>query len=137
MRFMVLIKATADSEAGVMPSAELLQAMGDYNQQLIEAGVMLAGEGLQPTGKGARVVFREGEVSSRRGPFRLSDQPVSGFWIWQCATLDDAVEWLKKAPFKDADTEIRQIFEPEDFGEELTPENRAREAAQRERLSGA
>jgi hypothetical protein len=136
MRVMVLVKATAESEAGRMPSSELLEAMGRYNQQLIEAGVMQAGEGLRPSSAGARVRFDGGTAQASNGPFPMSDDLISGFWIWQCASLEEAVTWAEKAPFQQGSLELRPIFEMEDFGA-MTDEQKARETAQRERLSGA
>jgi hypothetical protein len=137
MRFLILVKANAESEAGKMPPTELLTAMGHYNQQLIEAGVMQAGEGLKPSSAGARVHFKAGAASVQTGPFPLTEDLVSGFWLWQCAALDEAIEWIKRSPFQNGSIEIRPIFEMEDFGAALSPEARAQETAQRERLSGA
>jgi len=128
MRFMVLVKADKDSEAGVMPSKELLADMGKFNEELVKAGVMLAGEGLQPTSKGARVRFAGGKRTVIDGPFAESKELVAGFWLWQCKSLDEAIEWLKRAPFDGgAEVEIRQVFEAEDFGAEFTPELREQE----------
>ena len=130
MRFMVMVKATQDSEAGVMPSEELLAAMGAYNEELAKAGVMLAGEGLQPSSKGARVQFSGASRSVVDGPFAETKELVAGFWIWQCKSLDEAIEWVKRCPNPmpgDSEIEIRQLFEMEDFGEELTPELRERD----------
>jgi hypothetical protein len=128
MRFIVLVKANKDSEAGVMPSAELLAEMGNYNEELVKAGVMQAGEGLQPSVKGARVKF-DGKQTPvvTDGPFAETKELVAGFWIWKCDSLADAVSWLKRAPFEDGEVEIRQIFEMEDFGENMTPELREQE----------
>jgi hypothetical protein len=128
MRFMVIVKANADSEAGVMPSEELLTAMGNYNEQLVKAGVMLAGEGLHPSSRGVRVKFASGgQHVVTDGPFAETKELIAGFWLWQCKSLEDAIEWLKKAPFEDTELEIRQVFEAEDFGAEFTPEARAQE----------
>ena len=127
MRFMVLVKANQDSEAGVMPSTDLLTKMGAYNEQLAKAGVMLAGEGLQRSALGARVKFSGDKRSVTDGPFAETKELVAGFWIWQCKSLAEAIEWLKKAPFEQDEVEIRQIFETEDFGAELTPELRRQE----------
>jgi hypothetical protein len=130
MRFMVMVKATQDSENGVMPSEELLSAMGRYNEELAQAGVMLAGEGLQPSSKGARVRFSGASRSVVDGPFAETKELVAGYWIWQCKSLDEAIEWVKRCPNPmpgDSEIEIRQVFEAEDFGEELTPELRAQE----------
>jgi hypothetical protein len=134
MRFMVLMKATAESEAGKMPSPELLSAMGAFNQQLIEAGVMLAGEGLQASAKGARLSFADGIVSEYSGPFPLTEDLVSGFWIWKTASLDEAVEWAMNIPLETGAVEIRQVFEMEDFA--AMPDNvKVWETAQRQRLA--
>jgi hypothetical protein len=127
MRFLVIVKASKDSEAGVMPSTELLTAMGKYNEELVNAGVMLAGEGLHPSSKGVRVTFGKDQTVSY-GPFPDPTSLVAGYWVWRLESLDEAVAWLKKAPFLDGDqVEIRQIFEAEDFGEQLTPELREQE----------
>jgi hypothetical protein len=131
MRFMVMVKATEESEAGQMPSQELLAAMGRYNEELVKAGVMVAGEGLQPSSKGVRVRF---DGTSRRvidGPFAETKELVAGFWIFQVKSLEEAVEWVKRCPnpmLSTSEIEIRQIFEAEDFGEEFTPELREQEA---------
>ena len=127
MRFMVIVKASQDSEAGVMPSQQLLADMGNFNQQLADAGVMLAGEGLQPSSKGARVKFSGGQKSVIDGPFAETKELVAGFWLWKCKSLDEAIDWLKRAPFEETEVEIRQVFEAEDFGDELTPELRGQE----------
>src|SRR5687767_7745446 len=128
MRFMVLVKADKNSEAGVMPSTELFAEMGKYNEELVKAGVMLAGEGLHPSSKGARVRFSGKNRTVIDGPFAETKELVAGFWIWQVKSKEEAIEWLKRAPF-DGGTEIelRQIFEAEDFGAEFTPELRAQE----------
>lgn len=136
MRFMVLVPGNAESEAGVMPSTELLEAMTKYNEELVKAGVMLAGEGLHPTAKGAKVRFNGGERTVIDGPFTEAKEIVAGFWIWECASRDEAIEWLKRAPFDDGtEIELRQVFEEADFGEELTPELREREARMREQTA--
>jgi hypothetical protein len=122
MRFMVIVKADKNSEAGVMPGKQLLTDMGKFNQKLADAGVMLAGEGLHPTSKGARVRFSGGRKSVIDGPFAETKELVAGFWLWQCKSLDEAIEWLKQAPFEETEVEIRQVFEAADFGDELTPE---------------
>lgn len=130
MRFMVMVKATADSEAGVMPSAELLAAMGRFNEELVQAGVMQAGEGLHPSSKGARVRFSGAQRSVVDGPFAETKELVAGFWIWQCASLQEAIDWARRCPNPmpgESELEIRQIFAPEDFGEALTPELRDQE----------
>jgi hypothetical protein len=127
MRFMVIVKASKDTEAGVMPSTELLTAMGKFNEELVKAGVMEAGEGLHPTSKGARIKYGSGEGVSR-GPFALSKELVCGFWLINTKSLDEAIAWMKRAPFADGDEiEIRQVFAAEDFGEALTPELREQE----------
>jgi hypothetical protein len=127
MRFMVIVKASKESEAGVMPSTELLTAMGKFNEELVKAGVMEAGEGLHPTSKGARIRYGRGEGVTR-GPFALSHDLVAGFWLINAQSLDEAIAWMKRAPFADGDEiEIRQVFSAEDFGEALTPELREQE----------
>jgi hypothetical protein len=134
MRFMVLVKASEESEAGVLPSEELLAEMGKYNEELGNAGVMLAGEGLQPTSKGVRVKFPERKVVD--GPFTETKELLAGYWLIQVKSLDEAIEWVKRAPFEDGEVEIRQVFEAEDFGEELTPELREQEERIRARVEG-
>ena len=127
MRFMVIVKASKDTEAGVMPSTELLTAMGKFNEELVKAGVMEAGEGLHPTSKGARIRYGSGE-SVTRGPFALSSDLIAGFWLINTQSLDEAIAWMKRAPFAEGDEiEIRQVFSAEDFGEALTPELREQE----------
>ncbi len=128
MRFMVLVKANKDSEAGVLPSHEMLAKMGKFNEELVKAGVMLAGEGLTPTSKAKRVRFSGSQRTVIDGPFAESKELVAGYWIWQVRSIDEAVEWLKRAPFDGGvEVTIRPVFEPEDFGAELTPELRAKE----------
>ncbi|MEO5670919.1 MAG: YciI family protein [Ramlibacter sp.] len=130
MRFMVMVKATADSEAGVMPSEQLLAEMGAYNEELVKAGVMQAGEGLHPSSKGARVRFSGKGRKVIDGPFAETKELVAGFWLWKCASLQEAIDWVKHCPNPmpgDSEIEIRQIFEAEDFGAEFTPELRAQE----------
>lgn len=128
MRFMVIVKADQDSEKGIMPSEQLLADMTRFNQELADAGVMLAGEGLHPSSKGARVKFGgKGQTSVIDGPFAETKELVAGFWLWKCNSRDEAIAWLKKAPFENTEVEIRQVFEAEDFGEEFTPELRAQE----------
>ena len=135
MRFMVIVKADKDSEAGIMPSEKMLTDMGNFNQQLVDAGVMLAGEGLQPSSKGARVKFDgKGNSSVIDGPFAETKELVAGFWVWKCKSKEEAIEWLKKAPFENTEIEIRQVFEAEDFGDEFTPEARAQEERIREQV---
>jgi hypothetical protein len=131
MKFMVMVKATADSEAGKMPSTELLTAMGKFNEELVKAGVMLAGEGLHPTSKGKRVRFSGASRTVIDGPFTETRELISGFWIWQCKSMEEAVEWVKRCPNPmsvESDIEIRQIFAPADFGDAFTPELREKEA---------
>ncbi len=127
MRFMVIVKANKDSEAGVLPSTELLTGMGKFNEQLVKAGVMLAGEGLHASSKGARVRFSGDQQVVTHGPFPETDLLVAGYWVWKVKSLQEAIEWLKRAPFQEGQVEIRQLFEPEDFGCNLTPELRAQE----------
>ena len=130
MRFMVMVKATKDSEAGVLPDQKLLADMGKYNEELVKAGVMLAGEGLQPSSKGARVRFSGNKRTVVDGPFTETKELVAGFWLWQCKSLAEAIEWVKRCPNPmpgDSEIEIRQVFETEDFGAEFTPELREQE----------
>ena len=127
MRFLVLVKANKDSEAGVLPSKKELAEMGKFNEELIKAGVMLAGEGLQASSKGARVRFSKGNKTVIDGPFAETKELVAGFWMWQVKSKQEAIEWLKRAPFEDTEVELRQVFEAEDFGAEFTPELRAQE----------
>jgi hypothetical protein len=137
MRFMIIVKATKDSEAGVLPDEEMLIEMGKYNEALAKAGVLLAGEGLQPSSKGARVRFDGEKRTVIDGPFTETQELIAGFWLWQVKSLDEAIEWLKRAPFKEGEVEIRQVFEAEDFGDAFTPELREQEArvrAQAEQL---
>jgi hypothetical protein len=125
MRFMVIVKANKDSEAGVMPTEKMLTEMGKYNEELVKAGVMLAGDGLHPTSRGARVRFDGGERTVIDGPFTEAKEIVAGYWIWEVASRDEAIEWLKRAPFDGGvEIELRQVFELDDFGDELTPELR-------------
>jgi hypothetical protein len=133
MRVMVLVKASPESEAGEMPSTEILAAMGKYNEELVKAGVMLAGEGIAPTSSGKRIQF-DGP-SDRRvidGPFTETKELIAGYWLWQVKSMDEAVEWLKRAPFQEGVVEIRPVLEEEDFGEEFTPELREQEQRIRE-----
>src|SRR6266853_157995 len=127
MRFMVIVKANKDSEAGVMPSEKMLTDMGKFNEELVKAGVMLAGEGLHASSKGARVKFSGGKTSVIDGPFAETKELVAGYWMWQVKSKEEAIEWLKRAPFEDTEVEIRQVFEAEDFGDEFTPELREQE----------
>ena len=127
MRVMVIVKANKESEAGVLPKKELLAEMGKFNEELVKAGIMLAGEGLQASSKGKRVKFTEGKRTVIDGPFSESKELIAGFWLWQVRSMEEAVEWLKRAPFGNGEeVEIRQVFELEDFGAELTPEHKAR-----------
>ena len=127
MRFMILVKASKESEAGILPDEQGLSEMTKFNEELVKAGVMLAGEGLQPSAKGARVRFEGKKRSVIDGPFAEAKELVAGFWLWQVKSKDEAIEWLKRAPFQEGDVEIRQVFEADDFGANLTPETRARE----------
>jgi len=137
MRVMVLVKANPDSEAGQMPDRKLLTEMGAFNEQLVKAGVMLAGDGLRPSSHGKRVKFNGSEKRVTDGPFPETKELVAGYWIWNVTSMDEAVEWLRKAPFGGgAEVEIRPMHEMEDFGDELTPELRAQEASQRARIGG-
>jgi hypothetical protein len=132
---MVLVKGNADSEAGVMPTEELLAEMGKYNEELVNAGVMVSGEGLHPTSRAKRVRFNGKERTVIDGPFTEAKELVAGFWLWQVKDMDEAVEWLKRAPFQADEVEIRPVFEAEDFGEEFTPELREQEDRLRERIA--
>jgi hypothetical protein len=141
MRFIVLIKANKDTEAGVMPSQELLAAMGKYNEELVKAGIMLGGEGLHPSSKGARVKFSGNQRTIIDGPFAETKELIAGYWLWQCKSRQEAIEWVKRCPNPtgaESQIEIRQIFEAEDFGAEFTPELREQEdrvRAQAEQLA--
>ena len=139
MRFMVIVKATKKSEAGIMPSEQLLSEMGKFNEELLKAGVMLAGEGLQPSSKGARVKFSGGKRTVIDGPFAETKELVAGFWLWQCKSKEEAIEWVKRCPNpmpgEESEIEIRQVFEAKDFGAEFTPELRAREERLRAQMS--
>ena len=137
MRVMVIVKASPESEAGVMPTTDLLEQMGQYNQQLVDAGVMKAGDGLHPSSKGARVRFEGGKRTVIDGPFAETKELVAGFWLWQVKSLEEAVEWVKRCPNPmpgDSEIEIRQVFEAEDFGAEFTPELREKEEQLRKQL---
>jgi len=131
MRFMIIVKATKNSEAGVLPDEKLLAAMMKYNEELMKAGVMLAGEGLQPSSKGARVKFSGSQRTVTDGPFAETKELIAGFWLWQCKSKEDAIEWVKRCPNpmpgEESEIEIRQVFEAEDFGAEFTPELRKQE----------
>jgi hypothetical protein len=140
MRVMVLIKANERSEAGEMPSEELLTQMTDYNEELVKAGVMLGGEGLHPSDKGVRVAFKGSERKVIDGPFAETKELLAGYWVWEVKSLDEAIEWVKRIPNPDDEettVEIRPVFEVEDFGDELTPELRERDAQMRAQVEGA
>ena len=138
MRFMVIVKATKDSEAGKMPSQKLLAEMGKFNEELVKAGIMLAGEGLQPSSKGARVRFSGTKRTVVDGPFTESKELVAGFWIWNVKSKQEAIEWVKRCPNPmdgESEIEIRQVFEADDFGKEFTPELRKQEEHLREQIA--
>jgi len=138
MRFMVLVKATKESEAGVVPDEKLLTDMGKFNEELVKAGIMLAGEGLHPSSKGARVRFSGKNRSVIDGPFSETKELIAGFWLWQCKSKEEAIEWVKRCPNPmsgESEIEIRQVFEAEDFGAEFTPELRAQEERIRAQVS--
>jgi hypothetical protein len=135
MRFMIIVKADKNSEAGVLPDTKLLTEMGKYNEELVKAGVMLAGDGLHPSSKGARVKFLDGKTIVTDGPFTEVKELVAGFWLWQVKSKAEAIEWLKRAPFGGGvEIEVRQVFEAADFGTELTPELREQEERLREQV---
>jgi hypothetical protein len=139
MKVMVFVKATQDSEAGVMPTPELLTAMGEFNESLIKAGIMLAGEGLKPSRHGKRVRFSAKTREVTDGPFAETKELVAGFWLWQVKSIEEAVEWVKRCPnpmLTDSEIEIRPVFGPEDFSETMTPELKAKETDQRRRMDG-
>ena len=139
MRFMILVKATKDSEAGVMPSERLLTEMGQFNEELVKAGVMLAGEGLHPTSKGARVRFSGGQRTVIDGPFAETKELIAGYWLWQCKSKEEAIDWARRCPNPmagESEIEIRQVFEAEDFGDALTPELRQQEERLRTEVAG-
>jgi hypothetical protein len=136
MRVMVIVKASKESEAGVLPSREILTEMGKYNEELVKAGIMLAGEGLHPTSKGVRVKFSGGKRTVTDGPFTETKELIAGFWLWQVRSLEEAIEWLKRAPFDGGvEVEIRPVFEAEDFGPQLTPELRVQEERLRAQIA--
>src|SRR4026207_802481 len=135
MRFMVLVKATKDSEAGIMPSEKLLADMGKFNEELVKAGIMLAGEGLQPSSKGSRVRFSGNKRTVVDGPFSETKELIAGFWLWQVKSKEEAIEWLKRAPFREGEVELRQVFEAEDFGADFTPELREQEERIRQQVA--
>jgi hypothetical protein len=132
---MVIVKANEDSEAGVLPNTEILTAMGKFNEELVKAGVMLAGDGLHPSSKGVRVRFSGRETTVRSGPFPETKELIAGFWLLQVRSLDEAIAWIKRSPFEDGEVEIRPIFEPEDLGVEFTPELRQQEERQRAQIA--
>jgi hypothetical protein len=135
MRFMVIVKADQKSEAGVLPDKKLFAEMGKFNEELAKAGVMLAAEGLQPSSKGARVKFSGSKRTVIDGPFSETKELVAGFWLWQVSSKEEAIEWLKRAPFQEGEVEIRQVFEAEDFGAEFTPELREQEERIRQQVA--
>jgi len=135
MRVMVLLKADKNTEAGVLPDEKLLTAMGNYNEELVKAGIMLAGEGLQPSSKGKRVKFSGTKRTVTDGPFAETKELIAGFWLWQVKSKQEAIEWLKRAPFDQTEVEIRQVFEAEDFGAEFTPELREQEERLRAQIA--
>lgn len=137
MKFMVIVKATPDSEAGIMPTEQMFADMGRFNEELVKAGVMQAGEGLHPSSKGARVLFSGNSRTVMHGPFAQTSELVAGYWLWTCASLQEAVEWVKRCPNPmpgDSEIEIRQVYAAEDFGEALTPELREKEEKLRAQL---
>ena len=138
MRVMVIVKATKDSESGVMPSRELITAMGKYNEELVKAGIMLAGDGLKPSSSGKRVRFSGSKRTVVDGPFAETKELIAGYWIWQVRSMDEAIEWLKRCPNPmpgESEVEIRPFFEAEDFGENFTPEERERESRLRKQMA--
>jgi hypothetical protein len=136
MRVMVIVKASKESEAGVLPSAEILTSMGKYNEQLVKAGIMLAGDGLKPSSSGKRVKFSGDQRTVIDGPFAETKELIAGYWIWQVRSMDEAVEWLKRAPFGGGiEIELRPVFEVADFGENLTPEAKERDQRLRQQLT--
>ena len=138
MRFMVIVKATKESEAGVMPTRDMLAAMGNFNEELVKAGIMQDGDGLQPSAKGARIRFSGKERTVVDGPFSETKELIAGFWLWQCRSKEEAIEWVKRCPNPtgaDSEIEIRQVFEASDFGAELTPELREADARLRAQLT--
>ena len=137
MRVMVIVKATRDSEAGILPSEQLLSEMGKFNEELVKAGVLLAAEGLQSSAKGVRVQFGGGKSTVLDGPFTETRELIAGFWLWQVRSVDEAVEWIRRSPFQKSNEtiEIRRVFEAEDFGPALTPELRAQQQGRAERIT--
>ncbi|HSN34648.1 MAG TPA: YciI family protein [Ideonella sp.] len=135
MRFMVMVRADRNTEAGVMPSEQVLAEMGRFNEELVKAGVMLAAEGLHPSARGARVRFDGNRRTVIDGPFAETKELIAGFWLWQCRSLDEAIEWARRSPFQESELEIRQVFEADDFGPQFTPELRAQEERQRAEIA--
>src|SRR3981189_2246373 len=135
MRFIVIVKADKQSEAGVLPDKKILTEMGKFNEELVKAGVMLAGEGLQPSSKGVRVRFSGNKRTVIDGPFTETKELIAGFWLWQVKSKEEAIEWLKRAPFEETEVEIRQVFEPADFGDAFTPELRQQEERVRAKVA--
>ena len=136
MRCMVIVKASKDSEAGILPSTELLTNMGKFNEELVKAGVLLAAEGLQPSSKGKRITFTAAKPTITDGPFAETKELIAGFWLWQVRSMEEAVEWLRRSPFgPGAEVEIRQVFEAEDFGSNLTPELKEQEESLRNQIA--
>jgi hypothetical protein len=135
MRFMVIVKASQESEAGVLPDKKILTEMGKFNEELAKAGVMLAGEGLQASSKGSRIKFSGSKRTVRDGPFAETKELVAGFWLWQVKSKAEAIEWAKRIPFQEGEVEIRQVFEDEDFGPEFTPELREQEERVRKQVA--
>ena len=135
MRFMIIVKASKESEAGELPSEEVLAEMGKFNEELVQKGIMLAGEGLHPSSKGARVSYSGSKRTVTDGPFTEAKELVAGFWLVQVKSREEAIEWAKRAPFQEGEVEIRQVFESEDFGENMTPELREQEDRLREKIA--
>jgi hypothetical protein len=135
MRFMIIVKATPETEAGVLPDQKTLSEMGKFNEELTNAGIMLAGEGLQASSKGARVRFQGSKRSVIDGPFSETKELIAGFWLWQVRSREEAIQWLKRAPFQEGEVEIRQVFEAEDFGADFTPELREQEERIRQQIA--
>lgn len=137
MRFMILVKATDDSEAGVMPTEQELAEMGQFNEEMVRAGIVLAGEGLHPTNRGTRITFTNGKPTVTDGPFTETKELVAGFWLVQVKSREEAIEWARRAPFRTGELEIRQVFEMDDFGAEFTPELREQEDRMRAQIAAA
>src|SRR3954447_3916587 len=135
MRFMVIVKASEESEAGVLPDEKILAEMGKYNEELVKAGVMLAADGLHPSSRGARVRFEGGKRTVIDGPFSETKELIAGFWLWQVKSKEEAIQWWKRAPFQEGEVELRQVFEAEDFGADFTPELREQEERIRQQVA--